>query len=104
MELASDKKASDIVMLRVSEVTSVADYFVICSGRSERQVGAIAEGIRDALREDGIKPIGVEGAGSSRWVLLDYGAVIVHVFAPDERAYYDLEHVWAGAQPVVRLA
>ena len=91
-------------MLRVSEVTSVADYFVICSGRSERQVGAIADGIREGLRDEGIKPLGVEGAGSARWVLIDYGAVIVHVFAPDERAFYDLEHVWAGAQPVVRLA
>ena len=91
-------------MLRVREVTAVADYFIICSGRTERQVGAIAQGIQDPLRDEGIKPIGVEGEGSARWVLIDYGAVIVHVMAPDERAFYDLEHVWAGAQQVVRLA
>ena len=102
--LASDKKAFDIVMLRVNELTTIADYFVICSGRSERQVAALASGIVDALRDDGIRPVGLEGQQAARWVLIDYGGVIVHVFAPEEREYYGLERLWSAAQPVVRLA
>ena len=81
----------------------MADYFVICSGRSDRQVQALAGAIVDTLRGEGIRPIGVEGQASARWVLIDYGAVIVHVFAPDEREYYGLERLWSQAQQVVRL-
>ena len=103
MEIASDKKAEDVVLLRTAEVTSMADYFVICSGRSERQVGALGQAIVDALREEGIRPLGTEGKGSARWVLLDYGSVIVHLFAPEERAYYGLERLWSSATPVVRV-
>ncbi len=103
MDLASDKKAADIVMLRTSEVTTMADYFVICSGRSDRQLQALATGIIDELREDGIRPLGVEGKGAARWVLLDYGSVIVHLFAPEEREFYGLEKFWSNAAQVVRL-
>ena len=103
MEAASDKKASDVVLLRTSEITTVADYFVICSGRSERQVQALSHGLVDELRKDGIRPLGIEGMGAARWVLLDYGAVIVHVFAPEEREYYGLERLWSGATEVVRV-
>lgn len=103
MDLASDKKASDIVLLRTAEVTSMADYFVIASGRSDRQVKALSEAIVDELRDEGIKPLGVEGLTSARWVLLDYGSVIVHLFAPEERAYYGLEKLWSNATQVVRL-
>ena len=91
-------------MLRVSELTTIADYFVICSGRSDRQVGAVAGGIVDTLRDDGIRPLAVEGEQAARWVLIDYGSVIVHIFAPEERDYYGLERLWSAAQPVVRLA
>jgi ribosome-associated protein len=91
------------VLLRTSEVTTMADYFVICSGRSDRQLQALATGIIDELREDGIRPLGVEGKGAARWVLLDYGSVIVHLFAPEERAYYGLEKLWSSAAQVVRL-
>lgn len=101
--MASDKKAADIVLLRTAEVTSMADYFVIASGRSERQVQALSHAIVDALREEGIKPLGVEGQSSARWVLLDYGSVIVHLFAPEEREYYGLERLWSNATQVVRL-
>lgn len=104
MELASDKKATDVVMLRVGDLTTIADYFVICSGRSDRQVGAVASGIVDSLREDGVRPLAVEGEQAARWVLIDYGSVIVHVFAQEERDYYGLERLWSAAQPVVRLA
>lgn len=103
MEVASDKKAVDVVLLRTAEVTTMADYFVICSGRSERQVGALASAIVDTLRDQGIKPIGIEGQGAARWILLDYGAVIVHVFAPEEREYYGLERLWSNAAQVVRV-
>ncbi len=103
MELASDKKAVDVVMLRTAEVTSMADYFVICSGRSERQVSALAGSIVDDLRDEGIKPIGTEGTAAARWVLIDYGAVIVHVFAAEEREYYGLERLWSNAAQVVRV-
>jgi ribosome-associated protein len=103
VDLASDKKASDIVLLRTDEVTTMADYFVIASGRSDRQVQALSEAIIDELRDEGIKPLGVEGRASARWVLLDYGSVIVHLFAPEERDYYGLERLWSNATEVVRL-
>jgi ribosome-associated protein len=103
VDLASDKKAADIVLLRTAEVTTMADYFVIASGRSDRQVKALSEAIVDELRDEGIKPIGVEGQASARWVLLDYGSVIVHLFAPEEREYYGLERLWSNATQVVRL-
>jgi len=103
VEIASDKKGNDIVMLRTAELTSMADFFVICSGRSDRQVNALASAIVGELRDDGIRPLGLEGRQSARWVLLDYGSVIVHVFAPEEREYYGLERLWSKAARVVRI-
>ncbi len=103
VEIASDKKGSDIVMLRTAELTTMADFFVICSGRSDRQVQALSGAIVDELRDDGIRPLGTEGVNSARWVLLDYGSVIVHVFAPEEREYYGLERLWGKAAQVVRV-
>ena len=103
VDVASDKKASDIVLLRTAEITTMADYFVIASGRSETQVQALSQAIVDELRDVGIKPLGVEGQRSARWVLLDYGSVIVHLFAPEEREYYGLERLWSSATQVVRL-
>ena len=90
-------------MLRTAELTTMADFFVICSGRSDRQVQALSGAIVDELREEGIRPLGVEGRESSRWVLLDFGSVIVHVFAPEEREFYGLERLWSGAPQVVRV-
>ncbi len=103
VEIATDKKANDIVMLRTAEVTSMADFFVICSGRSDRQVQALARAILDQLRALGIRPLGVEGLSSGRWVLVDFASVVVHVFTPQEREYYGLERLWSGAAPVVRI-
>jgi ribosome-associated protein len=103
VEIASDKKGSDIVMLRTAELTTMADFFVIASGRSDRQVQALAGAILDELRDDGIRPLGIEGKASARWVLLDFGSVIVHVFAPEEREYYGLERLWSKAAQVVRV-
>jgi ribosome-associated protein len=103
VEIASDKKGNDIVLLRTAELTTMADFFVIASGRSDRQVQALAGAIVDELRKDGTRPIGTEGRASSGWVLLDYGAVIVHVFAPEEREFYGLERLWSKAAQVVRV-
>lgn len=103
VEIASDKKGNDIVMLRTAELTTMADFFVICSGRSDRQVAALSGAIVDELRDEGIRPRGMEGRQSSRWVLLDFGSVIVHVFAPDEREFYGLERLWSRATQVVRI-
>lgn len=103
VELASDRRAVDVVMLRTAEVTTMADYFVICSGRTDRQVQLLANAIVGALRDDGIRALGAEGKGAARWVLLDYGSVIVHVFAPEEREFYGLERLWSNATQVVRV-
>ena len=103
VELASDKKAADIVLLEIGELTTLADYFVICSGASERQLGAIVDGIAASLRDEGVKPIGREGAANAHWLLLDYGSVIVHVMAPPERDFYQLERLWADAPLLLRL-
>jgi len=103
VDVAADKKASDVVLLQVSALTSLADYFVICSGGSERQLDAIADAIAETLREEGQRPIGREGNAATHWVLLDYGAVIVHVFAPPEREYYQLERLWAEAPALLRI-
>ena len=103
VDAAEDKKAADIVLLEVTELTSMADYFVICSGGSERQLGAIGDGIADKLRSEGVRPIGREGGSNSHWTLLDFGAVIVHIFAPPERDYYQLERHWSGAKTILRV-
>jgi ribosome-associated protein len=103
VDLASDKKAADIVLLRTAELTTMADYFVIASGRSDRQVQALSHGIVDDLRDEGVRPLGIEGQGAARWVLIDYGSVIVHLFAPEEREYYGLERLWSQATQVVRV-
>ena len=103
VELAEDKKAADIVLLDLGELTTIADAFVICSGGSERQIAAIADGIVATLRDEGTKPIGREGTAESHWVLLDFGSVIVHVFTPPERDYYGLEKHWSGAKTIIRV-
>jgi ribosome-associated protein len=103
VELAADKKASDIVLLEIGALTTMADYFVICSAASERQLGAIADGVAEGLREEGMRPIGREGSSNAHWLLLDYGSVIVHVMAPPERDYYQLERLWADAPLLLRL-
>ena len=103
VELAEDKKAADIILLDLADLTTLADAFVICSGGSERQIAAIADGLAEALRDEGVKPIGREGTAESHWVLLDYGSVIVHVFTPPERDYYQLERHWSAARVVLQV-
>lgn len=103
VELAEDKKAADIVLLELAPITSLTDYFVICSGGSERQLDAIADGIISTLRDEKIKPIGREGTPASHWVLVDYGSVIVHIFTPPEREYYGLEKHWSEAKTILAV-
>jgi len=97
---ALDKKAYDLVVLDTAKHTSIADYFVICSGRSDRQVQAIADGVADHLSSLGVKPLVVEGREHGQWVLVDFGDVVVHVFYVPVRGFYDLERLWAKAPRV----
>ncbi len=94
------KKALHPVMLDVHELSSVADIFIICSGRSNRQVKAIAEHTQIELKKDGIRPLSVEGMEEGHWVLMDYGHVIVHVFYEPTRSFYDLESLWIDAKRI----
>lgn len=96
-EAALDRKGLELVALDVSDVTSVADTFVLVTGTSDRHTRAITDSIVEALREQGEKPLGVEGYDEGRWVLIDLGDVVVHVFQADVRADYDLERLWSDA-------
>jgi len=91
------KKALDIIVLDVSGLTSLADSFIICSGRSNRQVTAIADYIRTDLKQQGVAPLSVEGLQEGHWVLMDYGDIVIHVFYDDVRRFYDLEGLWSDA-------
>ncbi|MFP4649954.1 MAG: ribosome silencing factor [Desulfosalsimonas sp.] len=97
VKAALGRKAMELVVLDVTMVTDVADVFMICSGRSSRQVSAIAEFIETELKKAGIKPLAVEGIKDGQWVLIDYGHVVIHVFHEPLRRFYDLESLWADA-------
>ena len=103
VELAEDKKAADIVLLDLGGLTTLADYFVVCSGGSERQLDAIANGIVGGMRDEKIRPFGREGTPASHWVLVDFGIVIVHIFTPPERDFYQLEKHWSEARTILRV-
>lgn len=103
VEAANDKQAADIVLLDARGVCSFADYFVICNGDSRRQIQAIYDEVEHALKKDGILPHHHEGTVDSGWLLLDFGNVIVHIFAPFEREYYQLDKLWNQATPVIRI-
>ena len=100
IKAASEKKAHDLVVLDVADLTSIADAFIICSGRSNRQVNAIADSIVANLKKQKIKPLSVEGTGEGHWVLLDYGHVIIHVFYEPVREFFDLEGLWVDAKRI----
>jgi len=100
VKAALGRKALGLVVLDVRELTSVADTFIICSGRSNRQVTAIAEFIITELKKAGKKPLSVEGKKEGHWVLLDYGHVIIHVFYESVRNFYDLEGLWVDAKRI----
>jgi len=96
---AEDNRGADIVVLDMRELTAVFDYFVLASGTSRRQLHAMSEEIDHALEDRmGDRRLGIEGYEESRWILLDYGDVVIHLFEPETRAYYDLEELWGHAK------
>jgi ribosome-associated protein len=97
---ADDKKAVDLIVLDLRNAAGFTDYFLICSGNNTRQVRAIADGVIDALAAAGAKPAHIEGYDRSEWILLDYFDFIVHVFAPETRAFYGLERLWGNAERI----
>jgi len=97
---ADDKKATDIMVLEVGERLIVTDFFVICTGRTDRQVKTIMQAIRDKLGEEKIRPLWVSGESQGLWVVMDYGSVVVHIFREEERDYYQLERLWRDAPSV----
>jgi ribosome-associated protein len=103
-EAADAKKAFNILILDLRALTYITDYFVICSGSNITQVGAIADGVGQALAKAGIRPSHVEGEAEATWVLMDYGDVVVHVFEEQARTYYSLEKLWGDAPRIPRAA
>lgn len=99
-QTAQDNKARDIIVMDMRELTPLYDFFVIATGASRRQIHTVAEEIDAALRAEGDSRIGIEGYEASRWVVQDYGDILVHVFDPDTRSYYNLEELWADARRV----
>ena len=100
IEAVTKKKALNLVVLDVQNLTSIADVFIICSGQSNRQVNAIADAAIDHLKKHKIKPLSVEGTGEGHWVLLDYGDVVVHIFYEPVREFFDLEGLWVDAKRI----
>ncbi|MCR8645731.1 ribosome silencing factor [Paenibacillus sp. N1-5-1-14] len=98
-----DKKAMNVVTLNVTEISMVSDYFVICSGNSETQVQAIATEARKKADAKGVKVRGIEGFDTAKWVLIDMGDVVLHVFHRDDREYYNIERIWSDAKVVERI-
>ena len=93
---AADKKARDVVTLDIRGKTTIADYFVVCEGDTDRQVRAIVDNIETVLKRDGVRPLNVAGLKDASWACLDYDSVIAHVFLPGERTFYDLESLWTS--------
>ena len=94
------KKAIDIKALDIGKITTMADYFVICQGGSTTQIKAIADEVEEKLSEAGVKPFGREGMNTAYWILMDYSDVVLHVFTPDSREFFNIEHLWADAKEV----
>ena len=103
-EILDKKGAKDIMILEVDHLTSIADYFVIASGRSVQSVRSLAEDVEDKLLEEDLPPRRKEGMNESRWIVLDYASVIGHVFHPEEREYYNMERLWMDGSNQVEFA
>ncbi|HKZ51567.1 MAG TPA: ribosome silencing factor [Dehalococcoidia bacterium] len=99
VDLLTDKQAEDVVVLNISQIAPFADYFVIASGQTVRQLQALLKSLDEDLGRDGVHPLRREGKAASGWILLDFGDVVVHVFAPEQRRYYDLEALWGRPAP-----
>jgi ribosome-associated protein len=103
VDVASDRKATDVHLMDIHSLTTFADYFVIMSGTSTVQIRALVRNIEEAMDNEGLHPINIEGNADDGWMLLDYGAVVVHIFSPGQREYYGLERLWREATTVVRI-
>lgn len=97
---AEDRKAVDLRVLHLEKVSDFTDFFLICSGTSERQVQAIADAVQERMREEKVRPLHVEGFNRGQWVLLDYGDFVVHIFQEEPRRFYSLERLWGDAPDV----
>ena len=99
-QVCDDKKAKDIIVLDVRKITTISDYFIVCSTTNERQARAIADTMRVTFKEMGIREMGVEGIDDAHWVLQDFGYIVVHVFHEAQREFYDIEGLWGDAKQV----
>ena len=97
---AGDKKAEDVVLLDLRKSSAFTDFFVICTGTNVRQVQAIADGVTEALKREGVRPALTEGYDRGQWILIDFFDFIVHIFAPSTREYYGLERLWGDAKRI----
>lgn len=95
VKVLDDKKARDISVINIEGITTIADYFVICSGTSTTHIKTLADEIEEKMKEEGIKPLNKEGYNSARWILVDYGDVVVHIFHEEDRSHYNLERLWS---------
>ena len=98
---ADEKKAQEIVVLRLSAITEFTDYFIICTGNSTRQTQAIADAVSEELKRLKIRALHTEGYNNAEWILIDYGAFVVHIFTEESRSFYDLERLWRDAEKIV---
>ncbi|MFQ5341666.1 MAG: ribosome silencing factor [Anaerolineae bacterium] len=104
VDVMDDRQAADIVLLDIRPVSLISDYFVIATGETRRQLSAVADTVLDTVKtSSGMKPLAVEGAADSGWIVLDYGSVVAHLFGPEEREYYKLEQFWEEATLIVRI-
>ena len=97
---ADDKKAQNITVLDIGELTTLCDYFVICEGGSSTQVKAIADEVEAKLSEQGVQVNGIEGFSSADWILMDYGDAVLHIFTPQSREFFNIENLWSDGKPV----
>ena len=102
-EVASDRLASDITVLDISELSTIADVFVVCSADNVRQLNALREEVSQQLRDRDVPPRRIEGVAEAGWILIDYGDVIVHLFTEDQRRFYRLEDLWAEAPTLLKI-
>lgn len=102
-DVAVDRKASDVTILDIGKATTLADYFLIATGTSDRQINAVANAIQERMKELEVHRFAREGLPADGWVLLDYGQIIVHVFGPAQREYYDLERRWSDAPTLLKV-
>lgn len=100
VKFADSKKARDIVVLKLTDLTTIADYFVICNGGSSTQVKAIADEVEEKMSELGVEPYGKEGFSVADWILMDYSDVVLHVFTPESREFFNIENLWSDAERI----